>query len=366
MPRVDCELRAFSLRPNIAGIQHLEVNRQMLIECAAKVGIPVLASNLANSRSFIEMLWRAGIVISNLESTKPPERWTRSESYNRLDPSEKSAVSYFLGMVQAALTTKYVLGYPHLVHVDELLQDQGHILGGRRPDFVAVNPTKSYKTSYSAVVEAKGRTNGVIPSVLRKAKDQASRIPAIKDLTPKEAIASVAYFNEDNYWACILQDPDWAGGYIDVDLERYLFIYYRNIISAGRESGTWELVNERVSVNRGNMDSVHRETGRETRENPQGGKYQFALAGIPIMFQIPKVLVDAYDESAEVSSQENRGDFTPLLDSYYRIFRSNPELPGDLVVSNVIEGNGLDDIFNKRVYISLDQSAFESNTQRNL
>jgi hypothetical protein len=41
--------------------------------------------------------------------------------YRRLDPSEKRAVSYFLGMTQAKITCEWLLRAPHLIHLGAYL-----------------------------------------------------------------------------------------------------------------------------------------------------------------------------------------------------------------------------------------------------
>ncbi|MDN3227366.1 hypothetical protein QWJ06_11655 [Kocuria rhizophila] len=310
MPKIPCQLRSFTL-PNRSTPQRVAITEKMLLDCAATVGMPTIASHPARRRPLAEMQWRTGIVAANLRPTASGHRWTRTEAYANLDPSEKSAVSYFLGMTQAALTTRYVLGYSHLVHVDLLLQHQGAPLGGRRPDFVAVDPTSTRGNAYSAVVEAKGRSNDFEDGPLDRAKDQVATTPAIRGLAPIERIASVAYFDEDYHWASVLKDPDGVGGELKLGLESFLFLYYRTIIEAGRESETWELVN---------------------------GHYRFALPDFPIEFQVPQLLVEAYDTSAEIISTEERDAEAPILTSYYEIAETVPGNAGDLVTSRFREG----------------------------
>lgn len=310
MPNIPCQLRSFTL-PNRSPSQTVAITPKMLMDCAATVGMPTIASHPAHRRPLAEMQWRTGIVAANLQPTASGSHWTRTKAYANLDPSEKSAVSYFLGMTQAALTTRYALGYPHLVHLDLLLQHQGLPLSGRRPDFVAVNPTSTPNNAYSAVVEAKGRSNGFEDGPLDRAKDQVAVAPALHGLVPVERIASVAYFDEDYHWASVLKDPDGDGCQLELGLESFLFLYYRTIIEAGRESETWRLAD---------------------------GFYQFALPDFPIEIELPEELVEAYDISAEASSTEERDAEAPISTSYYRISESVPGKPGDLVSSRFREG----------------------------
>lgn len=310
MPNIHCELRAFT-RQNRSTPQNVSVTEKMLLDCAAKVGIPTIASHPARRRPLAEMQWRTGLVAANLRPTTSGKSWTRTDAYINLDPSEKSAVSYFLGMAQAALTTRYVLGYPHLVHVDLLLQHQGTPLTGRRPDFVAVNPTSTRGTAYSAVVEAKGRSNGFAERPLDRAKTQVATTPAIRGLAPVERVASVAYFDDSDRWASVLKDPDGDGGELELGLESFLLIYYRTIIDAGRESETWALVD---------------------------GRYRFALPDFPLEFELPELLVDAYDASAEITSAKDRDREAAILTTYHEITASATASPGDLISSRFRDG----------------------------
>lgn len=310
MPNIACELKDFT-RTNLSKLQTVMVTPKMLLDCAARIGMPTIVSHPAHRRPFAEMQWRMGMVAANLRPTASGKGWTRTSAYNRLDPSEKSAVSYFLGMTQAALTSRYVLGYPHLVHVDLLLQHQGLPLSGSRPDFVAVDPTSKLRNAYSAVVEAKGRTNGFDEGPLERAKIQVANTPSIRNLSPIERVASVAYFDDTDQWASVLKDPEGTGKELDLGLESFLFVYYQNIIEAGRESQTWELVN---------------------------GAYEFSVGDFQLTFQIPESLVDAYDASSEIASTKVRDAEAPILTSYYRIAESSSDRTGDLISSTFREG----------------------------
>lgn len=307
MPKIHCELVAFSHRRTTP--QEVPVSLLQLMTSAATVGMPTLASHPGSRRPLTEMLWRIGMVTANVRPTKSRDRWTRTGAYNRLDPSEKTAVSYFLGMTQAALMSRHVLGYPHLVHVDLLLRQQGAALSGKRPDFVAVNPNRTSSTAYSAVIEAKGRTNRFDQRALDSAKEQVRLTPGVHGLVPGERVASEAFFDDADNWSSVLQDPDGQGYELDFGLETFLLVYYRNIIDAGRESGTWRKTN---------------------------GSYQFSIPGYPIDLGLPASLVDAYDTSARIQESEARDQAAPIMSTYHELVnKSVAEEPGDLVVSSL-------------------------------
>jgi hypothetical protein len=303
MPQIQCELAAFKTRTD--GVRHVAVSRWELLKGAATVGMPTLASHPASRRPLTEMLWRIGMVAANIRPTSSKDRWTRTDAYNRLDPSEKSAVSYFLGMTQTAVMARKVLGYPHLVHVDLLLQQQGSKLTGTRPDFVAVNPNRFGAPAYSAVFEAKGRTNGFDQSALNRAKDQVRLTPGVRGLVPKERVASQAYFDDAHNWSSVLRDPDGEGAELDFGIETYLMVYYRNIIEAGLASNTWRDVN---------------------------GNFEFSLPGYPITLRMPIQLVEAYHASALIEDTEVRDQEANILKAYRELASSPVPTPLDDLV----------------------------------
>lgn len=269
MPTIDCELRGFSgaYKKRVA----VQANVPDLIRAAITVGDPTLVAGAVSQRPWLEMSWRIAMVLSNLSSTGPS--WKRSMSYNRLDPSEKSAVSYFMGMVQARLTVESALRCSHLVHLDLLLKQGGRALGGKRPDFIAFRSSGN-RSGYYAVgaVEAKGRTNGFDATVLAGAKCQARLIPSLPQHSMAKspfAVASMAYFDDDtSAWKSVLEDPTSSGGEIDVSVEQCLVEYYRPVIGALRNNWVEE-----------------------------GDRFVARVDGVPYQVSVPRDLVEAFDLS---------------------------------------------------------------------
>ena len=248
------------------------------------------------------MQWRMAMVLANLKVTSS-DRWTRSDAYDRLDPSEKVAVSYFLGMVQAELTAVLALGYTHLVHVDALLKEAGMPLGGKRPDFLALSVPSKGPTVFGATVEAKGRTNGFDKTALDKAKRQARMIPTIRGIGKPETVASEAYFNDAEEWSSVLEDPEFASEEMQVGVESYLVAYYRTVIQAGRESATWR---------------------------QEGDEFAFDVPAFPFAIRLPKALVDGFDLSVRLNRTE-REVVRPLLLAYWTLTSDVSVRPDSLV-----------------------------------
>lgn len=148
---------------------------------------------------------------------------TRSAVYNdALDPSEKGAVSFFLGMAFAKLAAEFVLDVPWLIHLEKLRRIHPVVLAGRsRPDLAGINASGDW-----VVVEAKGRTNSYSQTVMEAAKAQSRQILSIAGTAPVLRVASQAYFSPSlRVW---LSDPDGSDdGYnLDITASQFLQLYY--------------------------------------------------------------------------------------------------------------------------------------------
>lgn len=178
----------------------LHVSRPRLAWAAVTVGYCPLGPP-APPRPQLELAWRAAMVGANLSARGGG--WRRSEAYMRLDGSEKSAVSYFLGMTQAKLAADLLLGFPYLVHLDAVLRLLGRPTRRSRPDFLALD----VRRRAAASVEAKGRTHGYSSRAMTEAKAQAARLPSVTGFSTPLRFGALAWFDNDGEWNADLSDP---------------------------------------------------------------------------------------------------------------------------------------------------------------
>lgn len=226
MPNIGCYMEKFTGPTPPPYYQEVHTTLADLVRGAVTVGARPVGLGTP-PRPFMEVCWRASIVAANL--AEDGNRWVRSAAYDRLDPSEKSAVSYFMGMTQAEVLCERLGLASHLVHIDAVRSVVFGDVGGRsRPDLVGVDASMSY----SVLVEAKGRSGGWDHKAINKAKDQVTALTPIINMTPMR-IASLAYF-DDNGWVAWLIDPE--GDFDDarprLPLEATLIAYYRPLVSA--------------------------------------------------------------------------------------------------------------------------------------
>jgi hypothetical protein len=198
------------------------------------------------SRPLIEICWRAAMVLASLEPDPVSGRWRKSHSYHRLDPSEKSAVSYFLGLTQAKITCELLLGVPHLVHLDALLVLHGMPIRDSRPDLIGFDPVSR---AYGIAVEAKGRTNGRTADVTAEAKKQAGLLPPVPGVPSDVGVASVSSFDTRGRWQAYLEDPPRSRDSQDNQgIGPLLVAYYRPLVFALQDAGIDRGASDRATV----------------------------------------------------------------------------------------------------------------------
>ena len=143
--------------------------------------------------STFEITYRAALIYANLRETLVG-MLTRSAAYDGLDPSEKGAISYFVGMTFTKLFSNRLLNVPWLMHLDVYRQQLQAILAGKsKPDLVGLTAGSDWVT-----VESKGRTNGYEESVLESAKMQTQQLTTIQGVQPILRVGSLTYFSAGN------------------------------------------------------------------------------------------------------------------------------------------------------------------------
>lgn len=148
-----------------------------------------------------EALFRLSAVRMTLEQRSPQSRrFRRTAAAKSLDPSEKSAVHYFLGLTPCKLFAEKLLDAPWLLHLDVFRNRLNPtLLAGRsRPDLVGCTRGGDW-----VAMESKGRVSHPDADCRDKAKEQAERIVAINNTQVRHRIGAVAYFYKDAlqfYW----------------------------------------------------------------------------------------------------------------------------------------------------------------------
>jgi hypothetical protein len=180
-----------------------------LLAAALTVGRPNRHYVFRHGRaSSYEALFRLSLVRMALEQPGPLARRLRRTSAARtLDPSEKGAVNYFLGLTFCKLFAERLLFTPWLLHLDVFRPMLNPVLVGRsRPDLVGEMTGGGW-----IVLESKGRVYPPDETTKEKAKDQAQRLLGVNGALPHYQIGGVTYFRNEVpqfYWRDPEPDPD--------------------------------------------------------------------------------------------------------------------------------------------------------------
>lgn len=197
MPDIDYESDGFpSSGPVANGSDVLSVSWDDLLWAAITVGRPSRHFVFRHgTASLYEAMFRASALRMTLEQIAPGARRLRRTAVAKsLDPSEKGAVNYFLGLTLCKLFAEMKLNAPWLLHLD-VFRDRlnPHLLSGRsRPDLIG--RTRGGKW---VALESKGRVSPPTADAKAKAKEQAERMVSIRGTPVSYRIGGFAYFKDD-------------------------------------------------------------------------------------------------------------------------------------------------------------------------
>jgi hypothetical protein len=241
--RLDLDVRDF--QGGLAwvnGIPSITVTLDDLLWSAIMVGHPnpAAAAGVPLGHQWWANQFRMSIVLAYIDAAANGAM-RRSSVYERADRSEKSAISYYIGLIAAKFVAARLLSVPFTWHFEQHLAAAG--AGGTlstRPDLIGLSRGGDW-----FVLECKGRTRGYDHPLLNRAKAQASRVSHITaggHLTAVRAqVASISWMS-DNGWAVRFDDPPSRSEVRlpDVSEDKLVTDYYvevRSFILAARERG---------------------------------------------------------------------------------------------------------------------------------
>jgi hypothetical protein len=185
----------------------LNVTWDDILWAAITVGRPdVIHVFRHGTSSLYEAIFRWSMVRMALQQRGARgQKLVRTGLFKQMDPTEKGAVNYFLGLLVCKLFASKLLDAPWTIHLDVFrAMLNARTLGGRsRPDLVA----ESFSTAQWHAFECKGR--GSVPGEpeKQKAKAQAQRLVSVKGIPCTFHIGAIAFFRNDAlefYW----RDPE--------------------------------------------------------------------------------------------------------------------------------------------------------------
>ena len=161
------------------------------------------------SSSVYEVIFRCSLVKLALREGYPPGHLCLTDAFKNLDPSEKSAINYFVGMTICKLFAAKLLDTPWLLHLDvyrSALRPQ--LRNGSRPDLVGTKRGGFPRLWRS--FECKGRLRSD-RRTKDKAKTQACNLVSVASGSSRDAcdlhVGTITYFRRGIlhfYWC----DPE--------------------------------------------------------------------------------------------------------------------------------------------------------------
>lgn len=178
------------------GSANLSVSWDEILWAALTIGRPSVHHVFQHgAASLHEANFRLSLVRMALDQSGPQaSRLRRSAAYKRLDPTEKGAISYFLGMAFCKVFSSRLLRTPWLLHLDVFKSIiPTSVLGRSRPDLFG----QQIGTGKWLSFETKGRASKPSAGDLIKAKTQATRLVAVNGVACSLHIGSFTYFVND-------------------------------------------------------------------------------------------------------------------------------------------------------------------------
>lgn len=203
--------------------------------------------------SSLEYIYRLAMIQANLRNTSSGlPRICKTAAFTGLDPSEKTAISYFIGLTVAKILSWKLFNAPWPQHLDKFAGSLTPNLKRRkRPDLLAQDISGRW-----IVLEAKGRTNTMPAETMKNAKTQTKAVGTVNGKSPYLRIAVGSYFMGQKL-AAKLEDPPEGGqsATLNISEERFFREYYAHVANFFLEQ-TREV--QKVEFTRGLVFSIAR------------------------------------------------------------------------------------------------------------
>ena len=254
-----------------------------LLRAALTVGRPNTAYVFRHGEaSLYEARFRISLIRMAVEQGQS-RRLKRTTAFAALDPTEKGAVSYFLGLTLCKLFASQLLDTPWLLHLDVFRDSLNPALLGRsRPDLVGQNSADSWHA-----FESKGRSGPASDHDIERAKHQARRLVSVNGNPCSLHVGTFAYFRSNAlqfYWC----DPEPEGSSISLVSPKQQWRYYYEpafALASNAEASAGQIARRPTGVlveihseiyellSAGRWNEAH-ETARQNRKRFEEEEYQ--------------------------------------------------------------------------------------------
>ena len=231
-------------------IVELQFTNKELLHAILTCGMPIqrLTFGYPGKRK-MEVLQKIFLVETALEANG--EHLKKSTSTMYLDSSEKSVISYYLGMIFTKLISKKLYGMEHLTSLNTIqnMSADGYLdyfRGQWRPDLIG----HKMADDIWSVWEAKGGSNRREPA-LKMGCEQAGDIQHINGNPPEMAAVCMTYYDHGYLTAALKKTKSTEGELLSIDKKHFYASYYLGIRELFQEFGNtakWRNGNVEVTL----------------------------------------------------------------------------------------------------------------------
>lgn len=189
----------------------IQVSKRKALKFATTVGTALYTTAFGRTQTAVALAaYRAQAVRCVIDFTRP--KLTKYKAYKELDGTEKSSLSYWIGMTVAGIVADELLKVPRLAHAS------------KHKGVIKVDPTSMSLADLVGqdapgawhVIEAKGRQTATQPPDEKKYKDQAETIGSVGGIPVTTTSYSVAFLRRTI--TAKLVDPPPKPGSIDLQM----------------------------------------------------------------------------------------------------------------------------------------------------
>jgi hypothetical protein len=212
----------------LRGTKSLKTSFPEIIWSAISIGkISIFEYLRYNKYSYHELVFRISMIEAYLKVSNG--KLQKSDIYLNLDPSEKGAISYYIGNVMTNLISTKFLGIKRILHYDLVKRSLLlSVSSNNKPDFVCQN----YRGEW-IILESKGRSGGFEKEAIVKAKTQLKSIKKINNSFPVMKAVIQSYYDSSKNLCLYIEDPEEFyknSDVLKINEENIDEIYYKFII----------------------------------------------------------------------------------------------------------------------------------------
>lgn len=236
----------------------LTFTNKELIHAIITCGLPIQRLTRAfDKKRSSEILYKTLVVETALEESGDHLKKSADTLY--LDSSEKSMMSYYLGMFFTKLISKKLYEVDYLTNLNTIRGEDGYLdyfCGKWRPDMIG------YKVADDvwSVWEAKGGSNRRAPA-LKLGCEQAGDIQSVNEKCPQPAAVCMTYYDHGYLTAVVKHTESKDGKAVHFAKEAFYKAYYEGIRELFVEYGNtmnWEDGNVEITVELPNHNKNYR------------------------------------------------------------------------------------------------------------